>query len=192
MDEKDAQLLARYREGDIPALEELVGRYQRPLFGYILQVTSRRDDPDDVFQEVWIRVIRHAGSYRPGNFLGWLVRIAHNLVVDRARRRKPDLSLDQEDEFGRTLESTTPSSDRGALRQVVADNLGRRIEQALAVLPAEQKEVFVMRTQAQLSFKEIARIQRVSINTALARMQYALKKLRKVLRSDYEGLDGRA
>jgi RNA polymerase sigma-70 factor, ECF subfamily len=191
MDEIDAQLVARYRGGEVAALEELVNRHQRALFGYILQITAGRDDPDDVFQEVWIRVIRNAGAYRQGNFLGWVVRIAHNLVVDRARRRKPEVSLDQEDGYGRTMESQLHAADPGALQQLAAGDLGRGIQRALAVLPEEQREVFVMRTQLELSFKEIAGIQGVSINTALARMHYALKKLRKILRSDYESIGGK-
>ena len=192
MDETDAQLLGQYRDGDVAALEQLVAKYQRPLFGYIVQITGGRDDPDDVFQEVWLRAIRKEGTYRHGNFLGWLIRIAHNMVIDRGRRRKADWSLNEEDESGRPLETLIASSETGPLSRIADAQVGRRIAEAVATLPVEQRGVFLMRTQMGLPFKEIARVQRVSINTALARMQYALKKLRTLLKEDYDSVCGPA
>jgi RNA polymerase sigma-70 factor (ECF subfamily) len=190
--ETDDQLLAAYRAGDVEALERLVVRHQRSLFGYVLQMTEGRDDPEDIFQEVWLRVIRKAASYRRGNFGGWLMRIARNLVIDRARRRRPDRSLDEEDPQGRPLRDTLPAAGTGAGAELAAAETGRRIEAALRQLPPVQREVFVMRTQMDLPFREIARIQNVSINTALARMQYALRKLRPLLAEEYEGVAGGA
>jgi RNA polymerase sigma-70 factor (ECF subfamily) len=188
MDEADAQLLAQYRRGDTRALERLVVKHQRALYGYIGQITTGRDDPDDVFQEVWLRAISRLRTYRHDNFLGWLVRIARNLVIDRARRRKADVSLDQEDGAGRSLAAIVAGPGPDPRREVEAGALGASIRLAAESLPREQKEVFLMRAQMDLPFKEIARIQGVSINTALARMQYALRKMRTALHEEYESI----
>jgi RNA polymerase sigma-70 factor, ECF subfamily len=188
MDEQDGELLDRYLKGEVPALEELVEKYRRRLYGFVLNMTAGREDADEIFQEVWLRAIRGVPCYKQRNFFGWLVRIAHNLVIDRARRRRPTVSLDEETDDGRTLGQLMPSQapDPGGLAE--AGDLGRRIAQAVAALPAQQKETFLLRVQAGLSFKEIAAVQRVSINTALARMQYALAKLRPLLKHDYKAL----
>jgi RNA polymerase sigma-70 factor (ECF subfamily) len=188
MDDKDNEALARYLGGDVDALEGLVEKYRRPLFGFILNMTGGAAEAEDVFQEVWLRVVRKAGGYRRGNFFGWIVRIARNLVIDRARRRKPEVSLDRENEDGASLGDVIPGPGPAPSDEAVAGDLGCRIADAVAGLPAEQKEVFVMRVQTGLSFKEIAAVQRVSINTALARMQYALAKMRTVLKDDYAEL----
>lgn len=186
MEKTDRELLALYRNGQVDAMERLVYNYRRPLFGFILNMTEGRDDTDEIFQEVWLRAIRNLGRYRHKNFFGWLVRIAHNVIIDRARSRKLDLSLDEEREEDQSLAEVIPGNDPGPRSQVEANDCAENIAKAVACLPDDQKEVFVMRVQAGFSFKEIARIQEVSINTALARMQYALAKLRAMLKEDYE------
>jgi RNA polymerase sigma-70 factor (ECF subfamily) len=188
MDGCDHELLERYGRGDVAALGNLVEKYRRPLFAFILNMTGGQGDAEEVFQEVWFRVIRKVGSCRQENFFGWVVRIAHNLIVDRSRRRRPEMSLDQEDEDGTALGATVEGAGPHPAREAEARDLGRRIAEAVDRLPIEQKEVLVLRTKADLSFKEIARIQKVSINTALARMQYALAKLRPILREEYRAL----
>ena len=188
MEATDKELVNQYRRGHVEALDALIERYRRMLFGFILSRTSGAEDADDVFQETWLRVIRKIDSYRERNFGGWLVRIARNIIIDRVRRRKPDTSLDAAPCEGRTLADVIPGSDPGPRRRIEANDLGKAIAAAVAGLPDEQKEVFLMRVEADLSFKEIARAQRVSINTALARMQYALAKLRPLLKDEYEGV----
>ncbi|MCX7590771.1 MAG: sigma-70 family RNA polymerase sigma factor [Kiritimatiellae bacterium] len=181
----DRELIKRYRRGDITALEQLVFRYQRPLLGYLLNMTGNREEADDLFQEVWFRVVRKIRLYSHRNFCGWLLRIARNCLIDRIRRLRPETSLEQEPEHGRPLEEILADANRGPASQVAAEELGQKIARAIAMLPLEQKEVFLMRMEAGLRFKEIARIQGTSINTALARMQYALHKLREILKDDY-------
>ena len=192
--EEDTILLERYRNGDVEAMALLVERYRRPLFGYLLNMTSGRvHESEDVFQEVWIRVVRKESTYRNKNFLGWLIRIAHNLVIDGARKRKPSVSLDADDgRDGQSLLDRLPGIDVGPEANLEALDIGQEIARAVAELPKEQKEVFVMRAQSELTFKEIAEVQQVSINTALARMQYAVEKLRPVLRKSYEEVSGLA
>lgn len=189
MDEQDQDLLARYRNGDVAALADLVEKHRRPLFGYIVKMTEGRDDADEIFQEVWLRAIRNQQRFKSGNFCGWLMRIARNLVIDRVRKRKPIVNLVKDDDDEDPFESRL--ADPGLTPSAVsaAGELGERIDAAVAELPEEQREVFVMRMQGEVPFKEIAEIQGVSINTALARMQYAVQKLRTVLSGDYEQLE---
>lgn len=186
MDQDDSTLLAAYRAGDIEALGMLVEKYRRPLFGFILRFSGGREDSEEIFQEVWVRAIKNMNHYRQKSLLSWLFRIAHNLMIDRVRRRRFMTSLD-----------TASSEDGVPLGEQLSDkglcpaglfgghDLGLRIEAAAVKLPPEQREVFWLRMEADLSFKEIAKIQKCSINTALARMQYALSKLRNELAGEY-------
>src|SRR3989339_457264 len=181
MEVSDRELLTRYRGGQVDALEVLIEKYRRPLFGFIVNMIQGRDEADEVFQEVWLRVIRNHEKYKHGNFCGWLVRIAHNVIIDRSRKKKPDVSLDEEKGEGLSLGQVIPGNEPGPANRLAGRDLGVRITRAVNSLPPDQKEVFLMRVQADMSFKDISRAQKVSINTALARMQYALGKLRAVL-----------
>lgn len=184
--EDDARLLSAYRHGDTEALGELVEKYKRPLFSFILRFSGGREDADEVFQEVWVRAIKNMNRYRQKNLLSWLFRIAHNLMIDRGRRHKPVLSLETPvDEDGTVPAGRLAVSGLDPAEEAGGRDLGARIEAAADTLPVEQREVFWLRMEAGLSFKEIARVQKCSINTALARMQYALAKLRKKLAAEY-------
>ncbi len=184
MDDSDHALLARYRRGEIEALDQLVERYRKPLFGFILNMLDRREDADDVFQEVWLRALKALDRYRSDRFLAWLFRIARNRVIDRHRSRRPLVSLEGENAAGAALEDALADPARDAAALASDHDLAGRVGKALDQLPGEQREVFLMRIEGDLPFKEIARIQQVSINTALARMQYALAKLRILLRAE--------
>jgi RNA polymerase sigma-70 factor (ECF subfamily) len=186
MDLDDAKLLSDYKAGNTESLGVLVEKYRRPLFGFILRFSEGREDAEEVFQEVWVRAIKHMNRYRQKSLLSWLFRIAHNLMIDRIRQRKPILSLDTPStESGLPLSEQLCGTLPGPDEEVGGRELGVRIEAAARRLPLEQREVFWMRMQAGLSFKEIARIQKCSINTALARMQYAVSKLRVDLAREY-------
>ena len=193
MDHPERKWIADYRKGRVEALSLLVEHFRRPLYGFIVRMTESMADAEDVFQEVWLRAIRHMEDYHEKNFLSWLFRIAHNLVIDRVRRQKPVVG------FPETALSSTATrwedripdtASHAPDRQLAMRDMGPRIATAIAKLPTEQREVFLMRMEGDLSFKEIAHIQKVSINTALARMQYALNKLRQDLKSDYADLSG--
>ncbi len=181
--------LAEYRRGDANALGRLVEHYRRPLFGFILKMTEGREDAEEVFQETWFRAIRGIGTYREKRFLSWLFRIAHNLIIDRARRARP-VADPPDGEAGDPVETRIPAPGPGPASEAAGRDLGGRIRDAVGRLPPEQREVFVMRMEGDLPFKEIARIQETSIYTALARMHYAVRKLREELRQDYAAFAG--
>lgn len=189
MDVDDAKLLAAYRQGDDEALGVLVEKYKSPLFGFIYKFSEGREDADEVFQEVWVRAIKNMNRYRQKNLLSWLFRIAHNLMIDRIRRNRFSVSLDTPaSEDGMALNEKLASPRLGPDDESGGHDLGVRIEAAAERLPLEQREVFWLRMQAGLSFKEIAKVQKCSINTALARMQYAVSKLRTELANEYREL----
>ncbi len=192
MDAAERQLLDDYRAGSAEALGELVEAYRRPLFAFIHKMTEGRGDADEVFQETWIRAIRNVDRFDNRNLLGWLFRIARNLVIDRVRREKmyahPSSVLNNEPRSDWLQH--VPGNERSPSGVSADRELGRRISTAVEGLPPEQREVFLMRMEADLSFKEIAHIQKVSINTALARMHYAVGKLRERLKDDYRELRG--
>ena len=183
MEIADKDLIARYRCGDTEALEVLVQKYRRPLFSFILNMVQNSHDADEIFQESWFKAIRGMKSYRHKSFISWMFRISRNLVIDRARKKKPDLILDQEiGEGGAKMLDFVANDKHDAVAELEGRETGELISVAVARLPEEQKEVFLMRKNGELSFKEIAEIHGVSINTALARMQYAIQKLREDLK----------
>jgi RNA polymerase sigma-70 factor (ECF subfamily) len=190
MDFRAEEWLSRYRGGDAEALGRLVEEYRRPLYAFISRMLEGHADADEVFQDVWFRAIRSLDSFRAGSFLSWLFRIAHNLVIDRVRRGRPvvDLHATPGESEGDPLDTRFAARGLAPDDQVAGRDLGARIHEAARKLPAEQYEVFVMRTDADIPFREIARIQGTSINTALARMHYAVKKLRAELSAEYGDL----
>ena len=189
MEHPEQVWLAEYRQGRVEALGRLVDHFRRPLYAFISRMMDGHADADEVFQETWLRAIKNLDRFNDEKLLSWLFRIAHNLVIDRSRRAKPAASLDapvreDDDPLGQRLATAglTPSAEAGG------HDLGARIADAVARLPAEQREVFLLRMEGDVPFKDIAKLQKVSINTALARMQYALAKLREELRDDYRSL----
>ncbi len=184
----DRELIAHYRAGDVAALDALVQRYRRQLFSYILNMINNASDADEVFQDAWLKVIRKLNHYKHGNFFGWLVRITHNVVIDRIRRQKATVSLDAETNEGGTLKDVLVDEGKGPESNLENRDIGTAITKAIATLSDEQREVFILRTKFEMPFKEVASIQGTSINTALARMQYALNNLRPLLQPYYDEL----
>ena len=180
----DQTLLNHYLSGDRNAISELIERHSRRVRDYIHMMVKDRDAAEDIFQETFIKAVRviDEGRYADsGKFLSWVLRIAHNQVIDYFRARRQD----------RAVTATEAGYDvLGSLRiaeGTVEDALGggqnaRDIRALVGLLPAEQREVVMMRYFANLSFKEIAEQTDVSINTALGRMRYALINLRRMIR----------
>ncbi|MFY7742279.1 MAG: RNA polymerase sigma factor [Flavobacterium sp.] len=178
----DALLVKNYIAGDEQALAILIERHQSKIYGFIYSKVQDRDITDDVFQDTFIKVIKtlKSNSYNEeGKFLPWVMRIAHNLIVDHFRKnKKMPMQRETEEYSVFSFMSDTSMNIEGRIitEQVEADLL-----RILDELPADQKEVLVMRMYQDLSFKEIADLTGVSINTALGRMRYAILNLRKVI-----------
>jgi RNA polymerase sigma-70 factor (ECF subfamily) len=184
-------LLQQYRQGRPEALDQIVERTRVPLYRFILGLVRNPHVAEDVFQDVWLRAVKGLHRYQRDRLLAWLFRIARNRVIDLSRKRKPDLSLQQPVGRGQnttSLEEVIADTSPGGDRNTCNRELAQRILEAVDRLPPEQREVYLMRTEADMSFKEIALSQQVSINTSLARMQYALKHLRTELADDYDTL----
>lgn len=191
MEATDEELLARYRAGDTEALAMLIERHRRILYGFILGMTEGREDAEEIFQEVWLRVMRKLRLYRRRNFRGWLIRLTRNLVLDRARHRQRLCAVGPASgDVSRDPSEPEPVEKVSPADMVQRQELAERIQVAVRSLPGPQREVFLLRENAGLPFREIARIQGVTINTALARMHYAVRRLREALRDEYTELRG--
>jgi RNA polymerase sigma-70 factor (ECF subfamily) len=191
MDQTDTDSIKAYLGGDTNALEPLVEKYKRPLYSFILKMTEGREDAEEIFQETWFRALKNIHKFQHKNFLNWLFRISHNLVIDRARRNKKNVSMQSSvggTDGDCTLEDQLAAPGISPAEEAGGTSLGLQIEEAVQTLSPEQKEVFLLRMYGNVSFKEIAKIQKCSINTCLARMQYALTKLRSILKEEYEEL----
>ena len=185
----DQELVRRVQRGDSAAFDALVERHCGALFAYIRGMVASHEEAEDLYQETWTRVIRHGASFKGGTVRGWIWRIAKNAVIDHSRRRKPDVSLDQPvGEDGALLGDFLDTDEMSIPDRVDAADLGQRIAACVAKLPEQQREVFMMRTVSDLSFKEIADILKVPLNTALGRMHYAVTRLRAALDNERRGL----
>lgn len=178
----DADLLSAYSNGDVSAMDLLVARYRQSLFSWFLGMTGSRSDAEDLFQEVWIRIIRNADRFKDVSFRAWMWQIARNLLIDFRRKRKPDVSLDHvDDEEDHPLLETLIAPEATPREAVERNDLARRAMAAVGLLPAVQREVFLMRTQGDLPFNEIAKVLKIPLNTALGRMHDATTRLKQVL-----------
>jgi RNA polymerase sigma-70 factor (ECF subfamily) len=178
----DADLLAAYAKGDVSCLDLLVERYRRALFSWFLGMTGSRSDAEDLFQEVWIRIIRNADRFKDVSFRAWMWQIARNLLIDFRRKRKPDISLDDvEDSEDQPLLDTLVAPDASPRDVVERVDLAKRAMQAVGKLPSVQREVFLMRVQGDLPFNEIAKVLKIPLNTALGRMHDATTRLKQLL-----------
>ena len=175
---EDRELIKLFTRGDEYAFETLYYRYRQNLYGFLNNMTRDRCVADEIFEDTWLKVINNISKYRDdGKFSAWLFRVARNHFYDRCRRKKTLCEVEFDEVIlDETITSTCPEPDRS----ISAEELGRYIQQGLDGLPDEQKEVFLLRQQ-DFSFKEISEMQNCSINTALSRMQYALKTLRNFL-----------
>ncbi|CAN1488965.1 RpoE DNA-directed RNA polymerase specialized sigma subunit, sigma24 homolog [Flavobacteriaceae bacterium] len=178
----DALLVKNYVAGDENALTILINRHQSKIYGFIYSKLSDRDISDDIFQDTFIKVIKtlKSNSYNEeGKFLPWVMRISHNLIIDHYRRNKKMPMYRETEEFSifSIMSDNVPNIESQLITSQVENDLRKLIEE----LPAEQKEVLMMRMYQDLSFKEISETTGVSINTALGRMRYAIMNLRKVI-----------
>ena len=178
----DALLVKNYVAGDETALATLINRHQSKIYGFIYSKISDRDLSDDIFQDTFIKVIKtlKSNSYNEeGKFLPWVMRIAHNLIIDHFRRNKKMPMYRETEEF--SIFSIMTDHSLSAENQMISEQVEKDLKRLIEELPNDQKEVLVMRIYQDLSFKEISELTGVSINTALGRMRYAIMNLRKVI-----------
>ena len=181
----DEELLAAYQQGDVGAFELLLRRHRAPLFTFLLRMLGDRQKAEDLAQETFLRIVKGAAAWEQrARFQTWLYTIARNLCVDQSRRdrfRRTD-SLDQQgpDDEPAMVDSV-PGREIDPSRGAESARLRPILQKALMALPAEQREVFILREQAGVPFKEIAGLVGVNENTVKSRMRYALEGLRKAL-----------
>lgn len=178
----DAVLVKNYTSGDEAALSVLINRHQHRIYSFIYSKVFSKDIAEDIFQDTFIKVIRtlKKGSYNEeGKFLPWVMRIAHNLVIDHFRRNKRMPKFEHNGDFN--IFSILSDSGLNAENQLIREQIESDVQELIQQLPKDQLEVLVMRMYRDMSFKEIADKTGVSINTALGRMRYALINLRKVI-----------
>ncbi|RLD58326.1 MAG: RNA polymerase subunit sigma-24 [Bacteroidetes bacterium] len=180
----DKELISKYIQGDHNSFEVLIQRHQNRIYAYILMITKNKELADDVFQDTFIKVIKtmRAGSYNEeGKFLQWVMRIAHNLIIDHFRKsnRMPVIDNSKNENFN--IFDTLIIKEKSIEEQMITDQIHKDVRKIIEYLPDEQREVLYMRHFAEMSFKDIAEVTNVSINTALGRMRYALINLRKLI-----------
>ena len=180
----DEELAIMYVDGDNKAFDLLLSRNQEKLFTYILFVVRDREMANDMFQETFFKVVSRLqqGKYiANGKFSAWLMRIAHNVIMDWYRQQRAQNIVDapKENDLSNVGSTLLESSREGELvnNQVMED-----VRRMMSHLPASQREVVFMRFYQQMSFKEIAEATGLSINTALGRMRYAILNLRRMTR----------
>lgn len=178
----DAVLVKEYINGDETALSHLIERHQVRIYNFIFSKVFDRDLTEDIFQDTFIKVIRtlKRGKYNEeGKFLPWVMRIAHNLVIDHFRKNNRMPKFEGTGDFD--IFDVLKDSSLDVENALIKDQIERDVTDLIAELPEDQKEVLLMRIYKDMSFKEIALKTDVSINTALGRMRYALINLRKVI-----------
>ena len=178
----DAVLVSNYIKGDENSLSILIKRHKQKIYSFIYSTVYDRDVMEDVFQDTFIKVIRtlKLGKYNEeGKFLPWVMRIAHNLVIDHFRKnnRMPKFDNNRDFDIFSVISDSSLNAEKSLIKSQVEEDVRRLIEE----LPEDQKQVLVMRIYNEMSFKEISNSTGVSINTALGRMRYALINLRKVI-----------
>lgn len=183
----DEELAMDYVNGNNRAFDELLFRHQSKLFSYILFVVRDREIADDLFQEAFVKVITklQEGKYSPsGKFSAWMMRIAHNVIMDLYRGLKVQKIVDTSDDNDLSNISANDFYSMDIESQYVNAQVLKDVKKLMNFLPASQREVVYMRYYQQLSFKEIAEMTNVSINTSLGRMRYAILNLRRMVKEN--------
>ena len=178
----DRELIARYLDGNEKAFEELLTRHKNKIYTSIYLFVKDHALAEDIFQEVFIKIIDtlRKGKYNhEGKFVQWAMRISYNMCVDYFRRnkRRPKLAPSETFDIFDVLQVSDDNAEQRMIKSQTHDKIRKLVDQ----LPQEQREVVILRHYADMSFKEIANLTRVSINTALGRMRYALINIRKLI-----------
>lgn len=179
----DYELVQGFLKGNHANIEHLINRHREKVYTYILYNVKDEHLAEDIFQDTFIKVIKslHRGKYKDnGRFISWVLRIAHNLIIDHYRKEK-QLQVISNDNYEKDIFNSQKFSDKTVEDNMVNKQISKDIRKLIKELPDDQKEVVILRHYCELSFKEIADLTNVSINTALGRMRYALINLRKLI-----------
>ena len=179
----DNELVEKFISGNQQAIDTLIRRHRKRVFGYIFLLVKNHTLAEDIFQDTFVKVIHslQKGKYTDnGRFVSWVMRIAHNLIIDHYRREK-QLNTVSNESTPVDIFNSTRFSDKNVEEHIVYEQILSEVRTLVDCLPDDQKEVVMLRHYAGLSFKEIAEQTNVSINTALGRMRYALINMRKIM-----------
>ena len=185
MNEKssDYELIMRFIKGEQSCFEELIRRHKNKVFAYISLYIRDQALAEDIFQDTFLKVFQSIKSgryYDNGKFISWVMRIAHNLIIDHFRRIK-QMNTVSNDNYESDIFNSRKFAENNIEDDMIKRQVQKDIRKMITHLPDDQREVVILRHYAGLSFKEIAEITDVSINTALGRMRYALINLRKIM-----------
>jgi len=178
----DSELVAMYINGNENVLEKLINRHRDKIFGFIYSKVRNQELTEDLFQDTLFKIVRtlKKGKYiEEGKFLSWVIRIAHNIIIDYYRKKNKMKNVYETDDF--SLFDILHDKALNAENQMIRQQLIEHVRTLIEILPSEQKDVLKMRIYEELSFIEIAEKTGVSINTALGRMRYALINMRKYI-----------
>jgi len=179
----DYELIQRFIKGEQSCFDQLIHRHKNKVFAYISLYIRDQALAEDLFQDTFMKVIQSvkAGKYQDnGKFISWVMRIAHNLIIDHFRRIK-QMNTISNDDYESDLFNSKKLCDSNVEDDMIARQIQKDVRKMITFLPEDQREVVILRHYAGLSFKEIAEITDVSINTALGRMRYALINMRKLM-----------
>jgi RNA polymerase sigma-70 factor (ECF subfamily) len=181
----DQELINAYIAGQQSALEQIIHRHKNRVFAYILMVVKDKELAEDLFQDTFIKVINTIRSRQykeEGKFIQWVMRIAHNLIIDHFRKsnRLPFIENSNEYDIFEKVRIPVESVEE----MIITEQIHKDVKKLIEYLPREQKEVLLLRHYSNMSFKDIADLTNVSINTALGRMRYALINLRKLVKEN--------
>jgi len=180
----DKELISNYLNGDESSLEKLIRRHKRKVYAYILMIVKDDQLADDLFQDTFIKVINtiRSGTYKEeGKFIQWVMRIAHNLIIDHFRKAKRIPLIDKKKDSGDVFDRVR-IADPSIEEAIITEQIHQDVRALVELLPEDQRQVLTMRHYYNMSFKEIAEATDVSINTALGRMRYALINMRKLIK----------
>jgi RNA polymerase sigma factor (sigma-70 family) len=182
----DYELVKQYIDGNESSIEVLIKRHKRKVYTYILLIVKNHELAEDIFQDTFIKVIKSLKQNKytdDGKFVSWVVRIAHNLIIDHFRKEK-NLKTVSNDNTEMDIFNSSKFSEPHIESKMVKEQIFKDVRNLIERLPDDQREVIILRHYIGLSFKEIAEETNVSINTALGRMRYALINLRKLIKEN--------
>ena len=181
----DDDLIGAFKAGDGLAMEALFGRYRKPVYAWLLRTAPDHAEAEDLYQEIWLKVIRGVDSYEAGNFRAWFWRVVRNTAVDRARKHLATPILDEplrnEADAETRVEQVADETAVSALARMEAAERQSVLRRAVDGLSARLKEVVLLRIHGELEFREIAQMLGLPLGTVLGRMNLAVRKLREAV-----------